>query len=701
MEDRNTNRKSTLNMRSNNSWNTPALKPCRDGADCLLQHNGSTEHNECFSHPCCWLDLCRDIDKSDHSRCYTHSTDDIDECKYGAAHCAKLGDLEHRRTHRHNGLPYLLMPCKHNAQCSDRSTEHLKKYKHPPEFYQKTNFSSRRSGSNTKEDCRYGASCRQKNEPAHCDRFQHPITTSSSFVVSGNVVGPSSNRTSNSIRSSYNHKNDDDDDENNNIKSSYSIGGSNSSLRVNKQDRTSTKTVHDEPVNISSSRNTKQECRYGAGCRYLSDPTHCDRFKHPTETASWRSNKFSSNRSNKNSDEDEDEDEDKRTSHSTNRKMSSRIPMERNETKIKTIDNDTIRSEPFSIVRKECRYGAGCRDRYDPTHCSHFEHSPKPSPPFVAAASKFGQSSNPTLNTNRSTRIPTTHGNDDMQKAYRIGGVIALESLSQHEQNSIKNMREDDIIVVPGTYDHIDQVLTKTNLKFTIVQQYEIMTYPFRTSQTVYINCASSFPREAAYRLRELVDKGLHLITTDWALTHVLEVAFSDFVKHNGQATRDEVVGIEVVNPNHAFVKGFVSAAIHTQPQWWLETSSHPIEIVNTDQVKVLIRSQALYDKYRSDAIIISFDCGKGNVTHMISHFYLQRTETVNSRHTMPAQQYAQDIKASDNITKLIAKDGQNLNYAQIQSSATSAQFIYNLVSTRLSTTNQSTSSTSSRKRVQ
>ncbi|CAF4605008.1 unnamed protein product, partial [Rotaria magnacalcarata] len=48
-----------------------------------------------------------------------------------------------------------------------------------------------------------------------------------------------------------------------------------------------------------------------------------------------------------------------------------------------------------------------------------------------------------------------------------------------------------------------------------------------------------------------------------------------------------------------------------------------------------------------------------------------------------------------------IAKDGQNLNYAQIQSSATSAQLIYNLVSNRLSTTNQSTSSTNSRKRAQ
>ena len=59
-------------------------------------------------------------------------------CKYGSENCTKLTDSEHRRTYRHEGLPDFLVPCKYKEQCKDRSTEHLTKYRHPLNFYQKT-----------------------------------------------------------------------------------------------------------------------------------------------------------------------------------------------------------------------------------------------------------------------------------------------------------------------------------------------------------------------------------------------------------------------------------------------------------------------------------------------------------------------------------------------------------------------------------
>ncbi|CAF0896211.1 unnamed protein product [Rotaria sordida] len=594
-----TTQNTNTNRWSRNSSTVEPLKPCRDGFDCIPHHNGNAEHNARYSHPCQWLDLCRDINENEHSRHYTHPIDAIDVCQYGTANCTKLGDPEHRRTYRHAGLPYLLVPCKYGSRCEDRSTEHLKKFKHPPDFYQETNFNTASHVSNTKQECRYGANCRDQSDPTHRDRFQHPTKTSSLFVpaTSGSQ---SSNTNSDASRSFRIHTDHNDDD----TQKPYRTGGTMNSGRSNKHDQPTIQNIHQDTV--SSFSNTKQECRYGANCRDQSDPTHRVRFQHPTKTSSL----------------------------------------------------------------------------------------------FVPAATG-SQLSNMDFATSRSSHIHTNHGNDDMHKAYSIGGAIALERLSQQDQKSIKTMREDAIIVVPGTYDHIDQVLTKLNIKFTLVQQHELINYPLRTYQTVYINCASQFPIEAAHRLRDLVEKGLHLITTDWALRNVLQVAFPEFVRHNGHGTRDEVVGIEVADPNHPFVNGFVLAAQHAEPQWWLESASHLIEIVDKERVKVLIRSQALKDKYHSDAVIVTFDCGQGNVTHMISHFYLQRSETANARHKMPAQQYAQDIKASDNITKLITKDGQNLNYAQIQSSSTSAQFVYNLISNRLNSTNKSTSSTNSRKDFQ
>jgi hypothetical protein len=275
-----------------------------------------------------------------------------------------------------------------------------------------------------------------------------------------------------------------------------------------------------------------------------------------------------------------------------------------------------------------------------------------------------------------------------MQQAYRIGAAIALEKLSQPDQIAIQNMSADAIVVVPGTYDHIDRVLDSLNIKYTTVNHNDLLTYPFRTNQTVYINCSSNFPPEAAKRLRQQVENGLHIITTDWALTNVLEIAFSDFIKYNGRSTADEVVGIQVVDGNHPLVNGFLPASKHAEPQWWLESSSHAIEIVNKKQVRVLIRSEVLGNKYQSDAVLVTFNCGQGNVIHMISHFYLQRSETRDARHQMSATQYAKDIKASAATTNLVTNEGQNLNYAQIQTSSTSAQFIYNQIARRLNPTN-------------
>ena len=73
---------------------------------------------------------------------------------------------------------------------------------------------------------------------------------------------------------------------------------------------------------------------------------------------------------------------------------------------------------------------------------------------------------------------------------------------------------------------------------------------------------------------------------------------------------------------------GFLDQEKDAAPVWWLESSSYPIEILDKKKVKVLVRSNELKKRYKHDPVIISFEYGKGVVYHMISHFYLQRSET-------------------------------------------------------------------------
>jgi len=72
---------------------------------------------------------------------------------------------------------------------------------------------------------------------------------------------------------------------------------------------------------------------------------------------------------------------------------------------------------------------------------------------------------------------------------------------------------------------------------------------------------------------------------------------------------------------------GFIDQEKDASPVWWLEGSSYPIQILDK-KVKVLVRSDELKRRYKHDPVIVSFEYGEGIVYHMISHFYLQRSET-------------------------------------------------------------------------
>jgi hypothetical protein len=120
-------------------------------------------------------------------------------------------------------------------------------------------------------------------------------------------------------------------------------------------------------------------------------------------------------------------------------------------------------------------------------------------------------------------------GQDDMADAYELGSAMAREHLSVEDKKLLDEIGSDTVIVVPGTYDHIHQVLTSLKIPFKTVHQDELLTYPLRPKdQTVYVNCANTFPEKVAHRLRQFVNDGGQLITTDWALKNVLEVAFGE-----------------------------------------------------------------------------------------------------------------------------------------------------------------------------
>ena len=272
-------------------------------------------------------------------------------------------------------------------------------------------------------------------------------------------------------------------------------------------------------------------------------------------------------------------------------------------------------------------------------------------------------------------------GGKEMNVAYNAANFIVRDRIMNENPEDIAvldSMSKSDIIVVRGTYDHIHLVLEAVGIPFMTVNPVDLTKMELRPEQTVYVNCPSTFPPESAKRLEKFVRSGGQLITTDWALKNVIEVAFPNTVKFNGNSTGDEVVSIEIVAKDDEVLKGFLDQEKDAAPMWWLECSSYPIQILDKKKVKVLVRSDELKRKYGADPVIISFEHGEGIVYHMLSHFYLQRSETRTQKHSMSSEAYveAQKISAPNKSKVSEIMKGSSVNYGAVQSAATSCEFV-------------------------
>ncbi|CAF3704753.1 unnamed protein product [Rotaria sp. Silwood1] len=104
----------------------PSRKPCSNSINCLLQYSDSKEHNEKYSHPCRFSELCRSIPDHPHLEHISHL---VPICQYNKI-CRERGNPIHRAQHRHSDLPDYLVPCRYQQGCSDKTDKHRIKYSH-------------------------------------------------------------------------------------------------------------------------------------------------------------------------------------------------------------------------------------------------------------------------------------------------------------------------------------------------------------------------------------------------------------------------------------------------------------------------------------------------------------------------------------------------------------------------------------------
>lgn len=264
-------------------------------------------------------------------------------------------------------------------------------------------------------------------------------------------------------------------------------------------------------------------------------------------------------------------------------------------------------------------------------------------------------------------------------RAYAAGAALSKDRLQREDPlgaEALAAVEAADIVVVPGHYDHVELVLEALEVPFTRLQRPSLRGVRLRPEQLLVVNCPGTLSGADIVAVRDFVADGGSLFTTDWALRNVVEPAFPGVLAYNERPTADAVVRIEVRDPDNPFLRGVMDTA--DDPQWWLEGSSYPIRVLDPDRVEVLITSRELEDQWGEAPVAVLFRYGKGEVFHMISHYFLQRTELRDARH----RQAASSLWTEKGVPMAapVSEMARGLALGEVESSASSSRLFANIV---------------------
>ena len=266
----------------------------------------------------------------------------------------------------------------------------------------------------------------------------------------------------------------------------------------------------------------------------------------------------------------------------------------------------------------------------------------------------------------------------DMKKAYEVAAIAVRQRLAEQRPEDLhvlNKLRKQDVAVYAGSFDRVEDILAYLNVPCTMNPDASKLD-----AQIIFVNCSSSYDKALIEHLSQRVNEGKWLVSSDWALGRFIEPAFPGMVKFTGRATGDEVISVEP-SLNSLWSDVVVLGA---DPQWWLEGSSHPIQILNSGKVAIEAAGHDLLSRHSAPVVAVSFDWGKGHVFHVISHFWCKRSRTPTQRHQGPCTDFLKaGMKLSDDSIDKVLEIAQiaadTLNFAQLQSAVTSTELIAQL----------------------
>jgi hypothetical protein len=226
---------------------------------------------------------------------------------------------------------------------------------------------------------------------------------------------------------------------------------------------------------------------------------------------------------------------------------------------------------------------------------------------------------------------PDQEGELNRRAAARVRDEIARGGSALGR--ALKGLRREDVLVVRGSFDHMESVLEALRVPYTVKTPFEVADDPrFSAHRVVFWNCGEvTVPPRALPPLydgiRAFVQEGGYLFTSDWAIETVLTHAFPGYVATSGKVRplREDVLEVRpaAAASGHRLLEGTFDPEVRAK--WWLEATSYDVLIVKDSAVEVLIECPALARMKRSPVVAATFNHGRGRVLHVLGHYYQQK----------------------------------------------------------------------------
>lgn len=197
--------------------------------------------------------------------------------------------------------------------------------------------------------------------------------------------------------------------------------------------------------------------------------------------------------------------------------------------------------------------------------------------------------------------------------------VDRLRKNRPEDARTIERLADDDVIVVKGKSDQISEVLKAIKIKHREIAPEDLAKTKLDPKSVLVLNCNSRlnpYGEDDFARIREFVDKGGYLFTSDWQLEFLLGKVFPNSITLDKKIGKEDmVVPILPAAPRHPFLRDVFPMTTWDAEtfEWHIDSHSELIKSLSPD-VTVLVKSPELEKREGNGAVAVTFRWHNGRV---------------------------------------------------------------------------------------